>query len=91
MINFSFQGDYGTGKTLILDSVARKMKNEGGNVKIISALDYQYGVKKTDDVLDILFRQRYNDLGITFVSMADLRRKKKCTYYLHILFAINSF
>ena len=57
------------------------MKDEGKNVTVISALDYIYEDfkvygKKTDDVLDIILRQRYKDLGITFFSMADLKVEK---------------
>ena len=80
-----FQGDYGTGKTLLLDSVARKVKDEGGNVSVISALDYEWKDrandafeyhKKSNDVLDIIFRQRYEGMGIPFSSVADLKKKK---------------
>ena len=74
------QGDYGTGKTLILDAVARRMKSEGSNVTVLSALDYQgwdknkKKSKSKNDVLDLIFRQRYSNTGITFYSLADLRR-----------------
>ena len=62
---------------MILNSVAQKMKKEGRKVTFLSALDYRAGIseKETDDVLDIMFRQRYEDLGIVFQSMADLRTK----------------
>ena len=66
---------------MILDAVARKMKDEGRNVTVISALDYESFYKKTDDVLDIIFRQRYKDLGIPFLSVADLQKKKKKKIY----------
>ena len=78
------QGDYGTGKTLILDAVARKMNSVGSNVTVLSALDYLDERKKNHDVLDIIFRQRYSNTGITFYSLADLRRGQSSSNY-HIL------
>ena len=70
-----FKGDYGTGKTLILESAANKLKEEGKNVFVISALDYENSfkgyLKRTDDVLDILLRHKFGEE--TFRSIADLR------------------
>ena len=73
------QGDYGTGKTLILDAVARRMKSEGSNVTVLSALDWDKNTSKSkrkNDVLDLIFHQRYSNTGITFKSLADLRRAR---------------
>ena len=33
--------------------------------------------KKKDDVLDILFRQRYKQMGASFLSIADFRRNSE--------------
>ena len=44
------------------------MKEEGKDVTVVSALDYEEEEKRTGDVLDIIFKQRYKDLGITFLS-----------------------
>ena len=51
------------------------MKDEGKDVTVISALDDDDEDKVTDEVLDIMFRQRYKDLGISFLSIADLRKE----------------
>ena len=60
---------------MILDSLARRMKEEGRDVTVISALDNECGEKRSSDVLDILFRHRYKDLSISFLSIADLKKK----------------
>ena len=48
-------GDYGTGKTLLLDAAAWRLEAQQIPVHFICALDYD-GAKVNDDVLDILFR-----------------------------------
>ena len=37
-------------------------------------LDYEDRSKRSDDVLDFILRQKYNETNITFKSIADLRR-----------------
>ena len=49
-------GDYGVGKTLLLDAAAKKLADNNVPVYFFCALDYKSNNKVTDDVLDILFR-----------------------------------
>ena len=49
-------GDYGAGKTLLLDAAAKKLTEKNVPVYFFCALDYKSNNKVTDDVLDILFR-----------------------------------
>ena len=60
------------------------MNSVGSNVTVLSALDYLEERKKNHDVLDIIFRQRYSNTGITSLSLADLRRGQSSSNY-HIL------
>ena len=48
----------------------KKQADLGKEIMIISALDFE--LKKNDEVLDIIFRERYADQS--FYSIADLRR-----------------
>ena len=50
--------------------MARRLKEEGNHVRFLSALNYDN--KNYDDVLDIIFRQKYS--GDVFLSMTDLMR-----------------
>jgi len=68
--HIAIRGDYGTGKTILLDSFAKKLIDMGKEVIIISALDFEF--KKNEEVLDIIFRDRYADQS--FLSIADLRK-----------------
>ena len=49
-------GDYGAGKTLLLDAAAKKLTEKNVPVYFFCALDYKSNNKVTDDVLDVLFR-----------------------------------
>ena len=49
-------GDYGAGKTLLLDAAVKKLADNNVPVYFFCALDYKSNNKVTDDVLDILFR-----------------------------------
>ena len=55
----------------------RRLQEEENNVRVMCALDYgdngQY-LKRTDDVLDKIFRLRFGDI---FLSIADLRVRHK--------------
>ena len=57
----------------------RRLQEEENNVRVMCALDYekkyrgQY-FKRTDDVLDKIFRLRFGDI---FLSIADLRVSHK--------------
>ena len=90
-------GDYGVGKTLLLDAAAKKLADKRVPVYFFCALDYEHNDKVTDDVLDVIFRwvrmitinvsilmniakyifnrRKYRDSGITFKSLADLRKR----------------
>ena len=48
----------------------KKLTDLGKEIIIICALDFE--LKKNDEVLDIIFRERYADQS--FYSIADLRR-----------------
>ena len=49
-------GDYGAGKTLLLDAATKKLAAQHIPVFFFCALDYSGKNKVTDDVLDIMFR-----------------------------------
>ena len=49
-------GDYGAGKTLLLDAATHKLAAQHVPVIFFCALDYTFNTKVTDDVLDIIFR-----------------------------------
>ena len=52
-------GDYGAGKTLLLDAATQKLAAQQVPVFFFCALDYKDNTKVTDDVLDIMFRSVY--------------------------------
>ena len=49
-------GDYGAGKTLLLDAATQKLAAQHVPVFFFCALDYSDKNKVTDDVLDVIFR-----------------------------------
>ena len=49
-------GDYGAGKTLLLDAATHKLAAQQVPVFFFCALDYRDNTKVTDDVLDVIFR-----------------------------------
>ena len=49
-------GDYGAGKTLLLDAATKKLASQHVPVFFFCALDYSDNSKVTDDVLDVIFR-----------------------------------
>ena len=52
-------GDYGAGKTLLLDAATHKLAAQHIPVLFFCALDYKDNTKVTDDVLDIILRSVY--------------------------------
>ena len=52
-------GDYGVGKTLLLDAAAKKLADKKVPVYFFCALDYEHNDKVTDDVLDVIFRSEF--------------------------------
>ena len=71
-------GDYGTGKTVVIQSVAEKLRNSDRDLVYINALDTtDYGKKyyKTwEDVLDVIVKLRLPS-GVTVLDMGTLRRQ----------------
>ena len=72
-------GDYGTGKTVVIQSVAEKLRNSDRDLVYINALDTTdfYGRKyhKTwEDVLDVIVKLRLPS-GVTVLDMGTLRRQ----------------
>ena len=71
-------GDYGTGKTVVIQSVAEKLRNSDRDLVYINALDTtDYGKKyyKTwEDVLDVINKLRFGS-GVTVLDMGTLRRQ----------------
>ena len=49
-------GNYGAGKTLLLDAATQKLAAQQVPVYFFCALDYENQTKVTDDVLDVIFR-----------------------------------
>ena len=68
-------GDYGTGKTILLEGAAESLLEENKNVYLISALNYPDNTKWTESVLDIALRQKSEEVGVEFHSTATFRRK----------------
>lgn len=76
MMHTLLLGDYGTGKTLILEAAAKTLsERENTEVLFIMALDYTNHSKESDDILDIMFRKKYEGTKIIFKSIADIREE----------------
>ena len=69
-------GDYGTGKTVVIQSVAEKLRNSERDLVYINALDKTYDDKKYhktwEDVLDVIVKLRLPS-GVTVLDMGTLR------------------
>ena len=52
-------GDYGAGKTLLLDAATQKLAAQQVHVFFFCALDYNDNKKVTDDILDVIFRSEF--------------------------------
>ena len=72
-------GDYGTGKTVVIQSVAEKLRNSDRDLVYINALDTtnddgtEYH-KTWEDVLDVIIKLRFG-FGVTVLDMGTLRRQ----------------
>ena len=71
-------GDYGTGKTVVIQSVAEKLRNSDRDLVYINALDttdYHGKMyhKTWEDVLDVIVKLRFGS-GVTVLDMGTLRR-----------------
>ena len=76
--NICILGDYGTGKTVVIQSVAEKLRNSDRDLVYINALDTEdddgKGFYKTwEDVLDVIVKLRFRS-GVTVLDMGTLRR-----------------
>ena len=75
-------GDYGTGKTVVIQSVAEKLRNTERDLVYINALDTTKGknyneemyYKTWEDVLDVIVKLRLPS-GVTVLDMGTLRRQ----------------
>ena len=67
-------GDFGTGKTVVLDAGA-EMCSQDENIQVhyISALDYPEQDKRTEDVLDVANRLRFENTRVEFQNIVSLR------------------
>ena len=65
-------GDYGTGKTVVIQSVAEKLRNSDRDLVYINALDTKD--KTWEDVLDVINKLRFG-AGVTVLDMGTLRRQ----------------
>ena len=83
--NICILGDYGTGKTVIIQSLAEKLINTDRDLVYINAHDLTdiYGnhhhngkiyYKTWEDVLDVIVKLRFTS-GVTVLDMATLRRQ----------------
>ena len=72
-------GDYGTGKTVVLQSVGEKLRNSDRDLVYINALDTTHPLgreyhKTWEDVLDVIVKLRFPS-GVTVLDMGTLRRQ----------------
>ena len=72
-------GDYGTGKTVVIQSVAEKLRNSERDLVYINALDTtdwdgKNYYKTWEDVLDVIVKLRLPS-GVTVLDMGTLRRQ----------------
>ena len=71
-------GDYGTGKTVGIQSVAEKLRNSDRDLVYINALDTKgrggKNYKTWEDVLDVINKLRFGS-GVTVLDMGTLRRQ----------------
>ena len=74
-------GDYGTGKTVVIQSVAEKLRNSGRDLVYINALDMTHGTgenyyKTWEDVLDVIVKLRFSS-GVIVLDMGTFRQYLK--------------
>ena len=80
--NICILGDYGTGKTVVIQSVAEKLRNSDRDLVYINALDTEEADKEDkkkyyktwEDVLDVIVKLRFSS-GVTVLDMGTLRRQ----------------
>ena len=67
-------GDYGTGKTVVIQSVAEKLRNSDRDLVYINALDTETYSKTWEDVLDVIAKLRFGS-GVTVEDIGAMRKK----------------
>ena len=73
-------GDYGTGKTVVIESVVEKLLNSGRNLVYINALDWSHKdlvekhYKTWEDVLDVITKLRFGS-GVTVLDVGTMRNQ----------------
>ena len=77
--NICILGDYGTGKTVVIQAVAEKLRNSGRDLVYINALDTtdrdgKKYYKTWEDVLDVIVKLRFGS-GATVLDVGTLRRQ----------------
>ena len=88
--NLCLLGDYGSGKTVVIQSVAEKLRNTDKKLLYINALDQTNSrqdeyYKTWEDVLDVIVKLRFGS-GITVLDMGTLRRNYPVKNKLKSLF-----
>ena len=79
MRNTAILGDYGSGKTLLIQTVAEKLSNSDRELVYINALDHsdvgeENHYKSWEDVLDVIVKLRFN-FGVTVLDIGTLRKQ----------------
>ena len=77
--NICILGDYGTGKTVVIQSVAEKLRNSGRDLVYINALDMtdcegEKFHKTWEDVLDVIVKEVRFSSGVKVLDMGTLRK-----------------
>ena len=73
-------GDYGTGKTVVIESVVQKLLNSGRHLVYINALDWTEMMMKKDylktweDVLDVITKLKFGS-GVTVLDVGTMRNQ----------------
>ena len=88
-------GDYGTGKTVVIQSVAEKLRNSDRDLVYINALDMKDSDGKKyhktwEDVLDVINKLRFGS-RVTVLDMGTLRRQYCEKNKGRIIFFFNVF
>ena len=77
MRNTAIFGDNGSGKTLVLQSVAEKLRNSDKDIVYINALDHSF--EGREDILDGIMKLR-SESGVTVLDIGILRKQYLETY-----------
>ena len=92
--NILLMGDYGTGKTVMIQSVAKKLMNTGRHLVYINALDWvemmmmEDYLKTWEDVLDVITKLRFGS-GVTVLDVGTMRNQYIERNYGEFLLLLN--